>query len=632
MKQSKANFKQLYFLQKNTILIIIITLIIISFIYVFTRNIPSRMVNGNNGRVAIKKLDEVRRPFLDIYKAESFLLCDGYSKTIHENLKHGMDRGRHFIADFKTVSSYNLELLERVVKLANTFEEWINTEQALFGKYAKNGSTNIGMVIDIEKLNILAGTYKYFSLTMSLLGEAEVPIHNDIHDGSKATIELIISSGILLFSCVCMVFLLQWLKNNERKKAEQNIKLINKSLEYRIAERTEELKEKNVTLNKEITERKKMEDALLQSEKLKSIGTITAGISHEFNNILNIISGKVQLLEMDYNDNSELMGEFSTIMKAVDDGTAITGNMLKIAKASDSTLAFVSSDLNELIKQSIEFTKPRWKSMAQANGIDYIIDQRGMENISPLLCDPIEIREVFINIINNAMDAMPDGGSISFCTWSKEDTLFVSISDTGKGMTKEVKSYMFDPFFTTRRPEGTGLGMSIAYGIIIRHGGKVEVESDLGRGSTFTLQFPTTDKKVSPTATLEQEQEINKKNLRILVVEDEEDLCDILDKFLSKRGCKIKIVDNGVGAINIINVEDFDLVLCDLAIPDVNGYEVVRAINKLKERPKIGITTGWKADHKLFDKEDMKVDFFLKKPFKLSELAKHINDAFGTES
>ena len=131
----------------------------------------------------------------------------------------------------------------------------------------------------------------------------------------------------------------------------------------------------------------------------------------------------------------------------------------------------------------------------------------------------------------------------------------------------------------------------------------------------FTLQFPTTDKKVSPTATLEQEQEINKKNLRILVVEDEEDLCDILDKFLSKRGCKIKIVDNGVGAINIINVEDFDLVLCDLAIPDVNGYEVVRAINKLKERPKIGITTGWKADHKLFDKEDMKVDFFLKKTF-----------------
>ena len=219
----------------------------------------------------------------------------------------------------------------------------------------------------------------------------------------------------------------------ERKHVEAKLKLLNETLEQRVAERTVELKEKNIVLNKEIAEREKVEEALLQSEKLKSIGTITAGISHEFNNILNIISGKVQLLEMDYNDNSELMGEFSTIMKAVDDGTAITGNMLKITKASDSTLAFVSSDLNELIKQSIEFTKPRWKSMAQANGIDYIIDQRGMENISPLLCNPIEIREVFINIINNAMDAMPDGGSISFCTWSKEDTLFVSISDTGRG-------------------------------------------------------------------------------------------------------------------------------------------------------------------------------------------------------
>ncbi|MBT6052965.1 MAG: response regulator, partial [Candidatus Scalindua sp.] len=286
----------------------------------------------------------------------------------------------------------------------------------------------------------------------------------------------------------------------------------------------------------------------------------------------------------------------------------------------------------ELIKQSIEFTKPRWKNMAQINGIGYIMDQRGMGNVSLLLCNPIEIREIFINIINNAMDAMPDGGSISFCTWSKEDTLFVSISDTGKGMTKEVKSYMFDPFFTTKCPEGTGLGMSIAYGIITRHGGKIEVESDLGRGSTFTLQFPTTNKKISPTMTLELEQEIYKKNLRILVVEDEEDLCDILDKFLSRRGCKVKIVDNGAGAINIIKVEDFDLILCDLGMPDVNGYKVVRAINELIKRPKIGIVTGWEADRKLFDKEDMNVDFFLKKPFKHSELVKHINELFGTDS
>ena len=266
----------------------------------------------------------------------------------------------------------------------------------------------------------------------------------------------------------------------------------------------------------------KMEEALIQSEKMKSLGTITAGISHEFNNILNIISGKVQLLQMDYNDNSELKDELSTIMESVDDGVAITDNMLKITKLGNSTSEYEPFYLNELLEQSIEFMKPRWKSMAQANGIDYIIDQKGIENVSQLLCNPTEIREVFTNIINNALDAMPDGGSISLSTWSKENTLFASISDTGKGMTKEVKDSIFDPFFTTRCPEGIGLGMSIAYGIITRHGGKIEVESDLGRGSMFTMQFPTTNKKTSPTATPAPEQEINIKNLRILVVEDEE--------------------------------------------------------------------------------------------------------------
>ena len=401
----------------------------------------------------------------------------------------------------------------------------------------------------------------------------------------------------------------------------------------------------------------KMEEALIQSEKMKSLGTITAGISHEFNNILNIISGKVQLLQMDYNDNSELKDELSTIMESIDDGVAITDNMLKITKLGNSTSEYEPFYLNELLEQSIEFMKPRWKSMAQANGIDYIIDQKGIENVSQLLCNPTEIREVFTNIINNALDAMPDGGTITVatrCVRSEElgveskkgnaselrtqnselkgDFVEITLADTGKGMTKEVKSLMFDPFFTTRCPEGTGLGMSMAYGIIIRHGGKIEVNSEVGKGTTLTLQFPTTNKKVSPTATLETEQEINIKNLRILVVDDEEDFCDIMDKFLSRKGHNVKTVDNGADAIGIIKAEDFDLVLSDIGMLCVNGYEVARAINKLEKRPKIGIITGWREKLERFDEEDTKADFILKKPFKLPELSKHINDLFGADS
>ena len=379
----------------------------------------------------------------------------------------------------------------------------------------------------------------------------------------------------------------------------------------------------------DITEQKKMEETLLQSEKLKSLGTITAGISHEFNNILNIISGKVQLLEMDYNDNSELMSDLSTIMKAVDDGVSITDNMLKITSSSKNTSAFMPFDINELLKESIEFTKPRWKSMAQANSIDYIIDQKGMGNVPQLLCDPTGIREVFINIINNALDAMPNGGSISFCTWSKDDNLFVSISDAGKGMTKVVKYHMFDPFFTTRCPEGTGLGLGIAFGIITRHGGKIDVESEEGKGATFNLSFPIQKDAIRKMVPSGPDRRITIRKLHILVIDDNEDACEIMDDVLARSGHVVKTVDNGVEAVVLAGKEDFDLILCDLLMPNMHGYDVIKIINKLDKIPKIGIITGWEEKLKSIDDEEFKVDFILKKPFEHAELAKHINDLFG---
>ncbi len=237
-----------------------------------------------------------------------------------------------------------------------------------------------------------------------------------------------------------------------------------------------DLHEQKVLLQNEMTERRKVERALIQSEKLKSIGIITAGISHEYNNILNIISGNVQLLQMDNKDNSKLMDVLSTITKAVDDGSAISKKMIEFTHSSADPSDFVPSNINEIIKQSLEFTMPRWKNMAQATGIDYFMDQQDMKQVSPLWCRPAEIREVFVNIINNALDAMPHDGSISISTWSNDETVFVSISDTGKGMPEEVKNNIFDPFFTTKRPTGTGLGMSMAYGIVTRHSGKKRIK------------------------------------------------------------------------------------------------------------------------------------------------------------
>ncbi|MGR3174344.1 MAG: hybrid sensor histidine kinase/response regulator, partial [Candidatus Scalindua sp.] len=381
-----------------------------------------------------------------------------------------------------------------------------------------------------------------------------------------------------------------------------------------------------LSMIEDITEKKKMEEALLQSEKLKSIGTITSGVAHEFNNILAIISGNVQLLEGAYKDHKELTNALSVIKRATNDGAQISRRMLKFTKTAKDTAGVVPFDINELINQAIDFTMPKWKNMAQFKGINYHMDTEGMKRVPSILCDPTEMREVFVNIINNALDAMPDDGRITFRTWSGEDTVFISISDTGGGMPEEVKKNIFDPFFTTKGMVGTGLGMSTSYGIVTGHGGKIEVESEVGRGSVFTLQFPAAAKADSPKESPETKQEIKRDSLRILVVDDEERICNILDKFLSRDGHKVRTVDNGAEAIELAKSEGFDLVLCDLAMPNVYGYDVIKALNRLEKRPKIGIITGWGEKLKSLEEEGMKIDFIVKKPFDFSEIKKHIND------
>jgi len=418
-----------------------------------------------------------------------------------------------------------------------------------------------------------------------------------------------------------------------RKKREIEIKAINESLEQHVIDRTVELTKINEELQNEIAERKKIEETLIQSEKLKSLGTITAGISHEFNNILNIISGNVQLLQMDYKDHSNLMDSLSIIKKAIDNGASITDRMREFTHGDVDTMDFVSADINKLLTQSVEFIMPRWRNMAQAGGINYNMDMEGTKKEVPsILCNPLEIKDVFINIISNALDAMPDGGRISFRTWSKGDTVFVSITDTGRGMSEDLKKNVFDPFFTTKRPEGTGLGMSTSYSKVVRHGGKIEVDSEEGKGSTFTLQFPTTIETASPITTPKPELETKDKKLSILVVDDEEDICNMLDEFLTRSGHKVKAAYSGAGAIALVKRERFDLVLCDLAMPDVFGYDVIKFINKLEKRPKIGIITGWGGTLKPMNDEEFKVDFIIRKSFELLELTKHMNDVFGADS
>ena len=380
---------------------------------------------------------------------------------------------------------------------------------------------------------------------------------------------------------------------------------------------------------RDISERKRLEDMLIQSEKMNAMGVMTAGVAHEFNNILGIISGNAQLMEEKYRDDEELAKSLRTICRVSDDGANIVDRMYKFTNIRKDTTGFIPVDLRDLIKQAVDFTMPRWKNMAQANGINYYVDMEDLREVPAVFGNPSELREVFVNIINNALDAMLIGGRLSFSTWRKDNTVFVSISDTGKGMSEDVKKHIFDPFFTTRSPEGTGLGMSVTYGIITRHDGKIDVKSTEGKGSTFTLRFPISKEVVHPDISSKPSQEIKTRSLNILVVDDEQEMCEVLSDFFTGDGHKVKSANNGTEGINLLKREDFDLVICDLAMPNVTGRDVIKELDTLDKRPKVGLITGWRLEMEDVKKEDLKVDFVVKKPFKFSELRIDIRNIFS---
>ncbi|RZV63124.1 MAG: hybrid sensor histidine kinase/response regulator [Candidatus Scalindua sp. SCAELEC01] len=392
---------------------------------------------------------------------------------------------------------------------------------------------------------------------------------------------------------------------------------------------TNELKEKNRELIKEITARKQMEEALIQSEKLKSMGVMTAGISHEFNNILAIIKGFAFLLNQKYGDIKEVNDKTNAILKSVADGTGIVSRMQDFTRSEVDRTEFEPVDISDLVEQVIEFSMPRWKTISEANGVFYKIDKKGLKTVPVVEGNKTELRQVILNIINNSLDAMAEGGNLSFRTWLNDDKVFLSITDTGEGMSKEIRNNIFDPFLTTRMPKGAGLGMSVSYGIIKRHSGEIFVKSEVGKGTSTTIQLPICkapkyiDTKPKPIHKLE----VTK--LHILIVDDEKAVGEFLGEYFSQEGHTVKNVYRGKDAIKLLHSESFDLVLCDLVMPEVGGREVIKMLNTLEKRPKAGLITGWFNNIYNTNSEDFNVDFILKKPFDFSEISKQINNLFS---
>ena len=386
-------------------------------------------------------------------------------------------------------------------------------------------------------------------------------------------------------------------------------------------------------LSRYITEQERIREQFAQMEKLSALGELASGVAHDFNNTLAGILGRAQLMLMQSKD-PEVVRNLRIIVQSAKDGANTVKRIQDFARQRRDK-NFEPMAVDQLLLDTIEITRPRWKNSAEANNI-----QIGFEShISTNACvmgDESELREVLVNMIFNAVDAMPQGGVISLAAEEAGDSVTISVSDTGMGMPEDVRSRIFDPFFTTKGKAGLGLGLAVSYGIISRHEGNIEVESEVGRGTTFRLTFPKTE--AEPVASREAKNADDvpapiplpsrARKLKVLVVDDEAPLRDVIREMLQREGHEVQIADCGSKALELFDAESFDAVFTDIGMPGMNGWELARSIRARDGRIPIAVITGWGNAVDAHEQTVAGVNWVVTKPFtaaRISELAHEVS-------
>ena len=259
----------------------------------------------------------------------------------------------------------------------------------------------------------------------------------------------------------------------------------------------------------------------------------------------------------------------------------------------------------------------RWKNDAESKGIKINI-QKELAILPTTSGSASELREVITNLLNNAVDAMPQGGEIKIKTYREDNHIVVTVEDTGAGIPEYIKDRIFDPFFTTKGVQSTGLGMSVSYGIINRHRGTISVDSIEGQSTTFTIKLPISEKVIEVEKAKRIEGETRK--AKILVIEDEEAVRNILFKILKLGGHKVEVVSDGHKGIEMFENKEFDLVFTDLGMSGMSGWQVAEKVKSINGRVPVVLITGWNIELKEQEVKDKWVDLVIQKPFEMDQV------------
>jgi PAS domain S-box-containing protein len=375
----------------------------------------------------------------------------------------------------------------------------------------------------------------------------------------------------------------------------------------------------------DVSAQRDLQERLIRGEKLRALGELAAGVAHDFNNNLGIILGRTQLLQAKVTD-PDLHSGLEVIRQAAMDGGQTVRRIQQYTRVREE-LQHEVLHLPSVAAEVIEITKSKWKNEVQRRGVKVEIRIEASDP-APILGTRAELREALTNLIFNAVDALPRGGTIIIRAQSNGGESILEVEDNGIGMADHVRTRMFEPFFTTKGLSGNGLGLSMVYGIVSRHRGSIEVESRERVGTIVRMRFPAVDPS-SASMTIPS-RAAAPFQARLLVVDDEVDLVSVMRDALTREGHVVTTATGGQEGIQKFRQGTFDAVLTDLGMPDVSGWEVARVVRKEGGRKIVlGLVTGWGATVSDEVMEAHGIDFVVSKPFEVGTLASKVNETLA---
>ena len=387
---------------------------------------------------------------------------------------------------------------------------------------------------------------------------------------------------------------------------------------------------------RDISEQKKLEAQIRQSQKMEAIGTLAGGIAHDYNNLLMGILGNASLISFDFDSSHPYCSKLKNIEKYVKSGAGLTKQLLGFAKGGKYEVKPI--DINGLVEKSSEMFSRTKKEIR--------IHRKYQEDIWSIEVDPSQIEQVLLNLYVSAGQAMPGGGDLYLQTenvtlndnyvskFSAErgDYVKISVKDTGVGMDENTIKRIFDPFFTTKdRERGTGLGLASAYGIIRNHDGIINANSIIGKGTTFDVYLPASKKKVVQKTHLDRE--ALKGSETLLLIDDEDIIIDIGGQILERLGYRVLMARSGKEAIEIYraNKSKINMVILDMIMPDMGGGETYDMLKKINPEIKVLLSSGYSINGQASEIMNRGCNGFIPKPFNVEQLSRKIREILGKE-